>query len=125
MGARTYESGDDDLFIPLPGPRPGAGLLLTIAVFGVLWTNGRPIPEGGDVGLALAGKAVSSLFAALAANALFQAAGRRHPTDEAAVAALLLALGTSLWSASQSWSRETPAALAVALTVFGLVRDEE
>jgi len=123
MGARVYEGGDT--FTGFPGPNPGSGVLLTVVVFALLWMNGRPIPEGGEVGLALAGKAASSLFAALAASALFQAAGRRHPTDEAAVAALLLVFGTSLWSASQSWSLQAPASMAVALTVLCLVRGEE
>jgi hypothetical protein len=125
MAGRVYEGAEEDVFTGLAGPSPGKGVLLSVVVFAALWLNGRPIPEGSEVGLALLGKAVSSLAAALAANALFQAVARRHPTDEAAGAALLLVFGTSLWSASQSWSRPALAACAVALTIFALARDDE
>ena len=75
-------------------------------------------------GTALAGKAVAALLSGLAAGALFMAVGLRRPRDEAAVAALLFAFGTSVWSTSQAlWQH--PAALAcLCLTLCCLVRAE-
>jgi hypothetical protein len=75
-------------------------------------------------GSAVAGKVAAALFSGVAAGALFMAVGRRRTRDEAAVAALLFALGTSVWSTSQAlWQH--PLALAfLSLALLCLVRAE-
>jgi hypothetical protein len=80
-----------------------------------------------ETGTALAGKWAASLFTALAAAFLFVAVGRRHPHVEAGLAAVLFALGTSMWSTSQAlWQH--PAAvlfLCVALLFVSLAEQDE
>ncbi len=76
------------------------------------------------VGRALVGKVGSAVCAGVAAGALFAAVARRRTLAEARVAGLLLALGTSLAAASQSWSAEVPAAAAVAVALLLFSRAE-
>ena len=113
MGVRTHD-GAGEVFAGWRGPGAAPAVTVAVAAFVLLWANGRPIPEGPATGSALAGKAVSSLLAAAAAGFLFAAAGRRHPTNDAGAAGVLLVFGTSFWAASQSWSSALAAALAVA-----------
>ncbi len=145
MGVRTFEDRPHEYAIPWRGPGLAAAALLATVLLLLLLANGRPIGVGDGRGLAglltgpfvaaaglvvdlddtaraLAGKLAASVFAALAAALLFAAAAHRRPTGEAATAALLLALGSSLWAASQSFSAHAPAAAAVALAVLFLVR---
>lgn len=77
-----------------------------------------------ETGSALAGKAAASLFSGLAAGALFMAVGYRRPRDEAAIAALLFAFGTSVWSTSQALWQHPAAVLFLCLTLLCLVRAE-
>jgi hypothetical protein len=147
MGVRTFD-GDSDLHaLPAPSAGPVATAVVVLASFAVLVSNGRPIGvpdahgllgvlawpftaavgrvvELDETALALAGKATSAFFAALATGFLFAAMARRQPTGEAGTAAFLFALGSSLWAASQSLTVEAPAAAAVALAVLLLVRGE-
>jgi len=150
MAGRTYESGSEDLYPEAVRRGPGffAAVLVGLAAALLLLANGRPIgvTEAGGLGglltgpfmavvgvfvepdptaRALAGKLAASAFAALCAAFLFAAAGHRRPTGDAGAAAFLLALGSSLWAASQSFSPQPPAAAAVALAVLFLVRAED
>jgi hypothetical protein len=75
-----------------------------------------------ETGTALAGKAAASLFSGLAAGALFMAVGYRRPRDEAAIAALLFAFGTSVWSTSQALWQHPAAVLFLCLALLCLVR---
>jgi hypothetical protein len=124
VGVRTAD-GRGDTFSGWQGPPLALAVTLGSAVVVLLWLNGRPIPEGPDVGNALAGKAASSLLAAASAGLLFAAAGRRHPANEAATAAFVLVFGTSVWASSQSWSSGLAAGVAVAAAVYALVRAED
>lgn len=126
MGVRSYD-GEGETFSGWRGRGAGAALALAIAVaaVGLLWANGRPIPDGATPGPAVAGKAVSSLLAAMSGGLLFAAAARRYPTNEAASAAFALVFGTSAWAASQSWSSALAASVAVAAGVYCLVRGED
>jgi hypothetical protein len=113
----------------------------------LLLVNGRPIGEPdlsglagavaraviGLVGLvleldptgrAVVGKVLAALCAGLAAGALFAAAARRQTLADARVCGLVLALGTSLAAASQSWSAEVPATAAIAVALLLLARAE-
>jgi len=140
MGVRTYETG--------PGPRPhvpGPGVGATLAVAGlgvaVLLANGRPLGDPQMSGLAggvlqgllwvaglvldvdavaraVVGKLLAAACTGLAAGALFSAAARRRPLADARVSGLMLAFGTTLAAASQSWSAEAPAAAAVAVALL-------
>jgi hypothetical protein len=148
MGVRTFEDRPAEPVAPLRGPGLAAALIMALPLLLVLLANGRPIgvgDTGGVAGLlmapfvaasglvvdvddrarALAGKLAASVFAALAAAILFAAVAHRRPTTEAGTAALLLALGSSLWAASHSFSAHAPAAAAVALAVLFLVRAED
>jgi hypothetical protein len=77
-----------------------------------------------ETGTALAGKVAASLLSGLAAGALFMAAGLRRPRDEAAVAALLFAFGTSVWSTSQALWQHPAALLFLCLTLLCVLRAE-
>ena len=146
MGVRSHASA------PLPrarpsGPGPGATLVVVLVALVLLLANGRPVgtpdPSGAAgwllrgglalarltfqvdaTGEALVGKALASLFAALAAGALFAAVVRRHGLADARWAGWLLALGTTLAAAAQAWSGEAASACAVAVAVLLLVRAE-
>lgn len=148
MGVRTFEDRPAELEVPRRGPGLASAIPVALLVLLVLLANGRPIGVGDGRGLAglltvpfvaaanlvvevddlaraLAGKLAASAFAALAAAILFVAMARRRPTTEAGTAAFLLAFGSSLWAASQSFSAHAPASAAVALAVLFLVRAEE
>jgi hypothetical protein len=75
-------------------------------------------------GTAVAGKAAAALLSGLAAGALFMAVGLRRPRDDAALAALVFALGTSVWSTSQALWQHPAALLFLCLTLVCLVRAE-
>jgi hypothetical protein len=78
-----------------------------------------------ETGTAYAGKAAASLFSALAAAVLYLALGRRHPTREAAGAAAVFALGTSVWATSQALWQHPAAVLGLSLAVlFWLKADD-
>jgi hypothetical protein len=146
MGVRT--SGGT----PSPRPRPPGpgllpGLVVSVVAFALLVANGRAIgtpdlsgfagfilraaaavvslivPLGAGGG-ALVGKAAAALAAAAAAGFLFAAVATRRPTADARWAGLVLALGTTLAAASQSWSGEAPSTAAVAVALWLLARAE-
>ena len=133
MGVRSYETRDD----PRPrkrGPGAGATALLGLLVLAGLLANGRPIGAGGPLPLALGfdaagGALIGKLFAALGAAAaavfVFLAVLRRRPTDDARATALLLAFGTTVWAAAQSFSRTPFSTALVAAAVFLLVVAED
>jgi hypothetical protein len=77
-----------------------------------------------EPGTALAGKAAASLFSALAAGVLFLALGRRHTGDDATGAAMVFALGTSVWSTSQALWQHPAAVLFLATAVLFLLKAE-
>ena len=78
-----------------------------------------------ETGTALAGKVAASLFSALAAGVLFLSIGRRYPTRDAAWAATVFALGTSVWSTSQALWQHPAAVLFLGIAVlFWLKADE-
>lgn len=77
-----------------------------------------------DTGIALAGKFAASLFSALAATLLFCAIGRRHPSADARFAALVFALGTSVWSTSQALWQHPAAVLLLAIGVLFVLKAE-
>lgn len=78
-----------------------------------------------EAGSALAGKLAAALLSSLAAGVFFQALARRYPSAEARAAALLLALGTSVWSTSQSLWQHPAAVLFLSLTLLFLFKAEE
>jgi hypothetical protein len=78
-----------------------------------------------ETGSALAGKLAAALFSSLAAAAFFLALARRHPLAEARVAALVLALGTSVWSTSQALWQHPAAVLFLSLALVCLFRAED
>ncbi len=146
MGVRAYPAAPPPRARP-SGPGPGATLVVVLVALLLLLANGRPVgtPDASGVagwllrgavafaglafeidtaGEALVGKALAALLAALAAGALFAAVARRHATDDARWAGLLLALGTTLAAAAQAWSGEAAATCAVAVAVLLLVRSE-
>jgi hypothetical protein len=90
---------------------------------GVLWAAGLVL-ELDSVARAIVGKLLAAVCAGVAAAALFSAVARRHSLAEARVSGLVLALGTTLAAASQSWSAEVPAAAAVAFALLLLSRAE-
>jgi len=146
MGVRSHPAA------PPPRARPAgpgflASLVVVLVALVLLLANGRPVgtPDTSGAagfllrgaltlaglafpldgaGEALVGKALAALFAALAAGALFAAVVRRHGTDDAWWAGLLLALGTTLGAAAQAWSGEAAATCAVAFALLLLVRGE-
>ena len=78
-----------------------------------------------ETGTAFAGKLAASLFSALAAGVLYLALGRRYPTRDAAWAAVVFALGTSVWSTSQALWQHPAAVLFLSLAVlFWLKADD-
>jgi hypothetical protein len=112
----------------------GGAALLGLLVFAGLLANGRPIGTGrvlpfapafDATGGALVGKVLASTAAAVAASFLFLAVGRRRPQDEARTAALLLAFGTTVWAAAQSFSVTPFATALVAGAVLLLVLSED
>jgi len=78
-----------------------------------------------ETGLALAGKWAASLFSAAAAALLYLAIGwRRRPHRDGAWTALVLALGTSLWSTSQALWQHPAAVLGLCAALLCMVRAE-
>jgi hypothetical protein len=94
-----------------------AGTILGAA----LWLPGRVL-ELDPTGRALLGKLLAALCAGVAAAALFSAVARRHALGTARASGVILAVGTTLAAASQSWSGEPAATAAVALAVLLLTR---
>jgi Dolichyl-phosphate-mannose-protein mannosyltransferase len=146
MGVRTSEGPPLRRARPA-GPGLGASLVVGAIAFLLLIANGRPIGapqvQGAAgavlratlalVGLgfhldptveALVGKLLGALCAAIAAGALFAAASRLYPVSEARWAGVLLALGTTLAAAGQTWTGEAPATAAVALALWLVARAE-
>ena len=147
MGVRTYD-GEPRPRARVVGPGLAPAAAVAAIAFVLLMANGRPLgapQETGAAGLvlravlavlglvleldptgrALVGKGLASACAGVAAGALFAAVGRRHSLADGRVAGLVLAVGTTLAGASQSWSAESPATAAVALAVLLLVRAED
>ena len=77
-----------------------------------------------ETGLALAGKWAASLFSAAAAALLYLALGRRRPHREAMWTAVVLALGTSVWSTSQALWQHPAAVLSLCAALLCMVRAE-
>jgi hypothetical protein len=75
-----------------------------------------------ETGSALAGKVAAALLSGLAAGVLFLAVGWRRPRDDAALAALIFAFGTSVWSTSQALWQHPAAVLFLCLTLLFVVR---
>jgi hypothetical protein len=75
-------------------------------------------------GTAVAGKLAAALLSGLGTGAFFMAVGGRRPRDEAALAALVFAFGTSVWSTSQALWQHPAAVLFLCLTLVCLVRAE-
>ncbi len=73
-------------------------------------------------GVAFAGKVASSSFAAAAAALLFLTLARAHPAIDARWAAVVLALGTPLWSTSQALWQHPAAVLWLCLALLWLMR---
>ena len=144
MGVRTYETAPDRT-PRRPGPDPAATLLVGGLAVALLLANGRAIgvPQsdgvaGGllqvvvaavglvleldETGRGVVGKILAALCAGVAAGALFAAVARRHTLGGARVSGLVLAVGTTLAAASQSWTGEAPAAAAVAVALLFLTR---
>jgi hypothetical protein len=147
MGVRAHAAA------PLPRARAaGPGIRATLVVFAaalvLLVANGRPVGTPDATGLAswllrggvaaagrafhldpageaLVGKVLAAVFAALAAGALFAAVARRRGVGEGRWAGMLLALGTTLAAAAQTWSGEAGATWAVATALLLLVRAED
>lgn len=104
--------------------REGAAPLLPALLAAPVFAALRAAFELDDTGRALAGKLSASLFAALAAGALFLAVGWRRPESEAAQTAALFALGSGVWAASQALWPQTAALLFLCLGLLCLVRAE-
>jgi hypothetical protein len=92
------------------------------AVLGALLAAAGPLLEADPTTRAVLGKVFAAVAAAVAAGALFAAVARRQSFRDARTAGLVLAVGTTLLAAAQSWSGEVPATAAVALAVLLLVR---
>jgi len=75
-----------------------------------------------ETGSALAGKLAAALFSSLAAAVFFVALARYHPLAEARTAALLLALGTSVFSTSQALWQHPAAVLFLAMLLLFVFR---
>ncbi len=144
MGVRTYETTPDRT-PRRPGPDPAATLLVGGVSVALLLANGRPIgapqSEGvagallqavvaavgvvlelDETGRAVVGKVLAALCAGVAAGALFAAVTRRHALGDAQVSGVVLAVGTTLAAAAQSWTGEAPATAAVAVALLLLTR---
>ena len=78
-----------------------------------------------ETGTALAGKLAASLLSALAALVLYLALGRRYPTRDAAWAAVVFALGTSVWSTSQALWQHPAAVLFLSLALLFWLRADD
>jgi hypothetical protein len=78
-----------------------------------------------ETGTALCGKWAASLFSALAAGVLYLAVGRRQPTRDAALAAFVFALGTTVWSTSQALWQHPAAVLFLSLVLLFWVRADD
>jgi hypothetical protein len=144
MGVRTYETASDRT-PRQPGPDAAATLLVGGLAAALLLANGRVMgaPQSGGVagfvlqavvaavgllleldeaGRAVVGKILAALCAGVAASALFAAVARRHTLGDARVSGFVLAVGSTLAAASQSWTGEAPAAAAVAVALLFLTR---
>jgi hypothetical protein len=122
MGVRAPEEAPA-AFAPLPsGPGPALVVSFGALAFALLVSNGRPIPEGSDVGVAYAGKALASLAAAGAMAVLFAAMGRAHASATARSAALVFGLGTTVWATSQHLGPQPFGVLAVSLALLFLLK---
>jgi hypothetical protein len=111
---------------------------LAVLVFAVLLANGRPsvaeppvlpaalraLLPADDMGAALAGKVIASLFTALGAAALFVALARRWLEDMAAVTAAVFVLGTPVWAASQALWPQPVAIFFLSVAVLFVLRAE-
>jgi hypothetical protein len=75
-------------------------------------------------GSAFAGKLAAAGFAAAAVAVFFLALARRHPVADARWAAVVLGLGTSLWSTSQALWQHPAAVLWLCVALLFLVRAE-
>jgi hypothetical protein len=75
-----------------------------------------------EEGVAFAGKLASSAFAALAAAVFFVTLARAHPAIDARWAAVVLALGTPLWSTSQALWQHTAAVLWLCVALLWMMR---
>ena len=78
-----------------------------------------------ETGTALAGKLAAALFSSLAAVFFFRALACRVPIAEARTAALLLALGTSVWSTSQALWQHPAAVLFLSLALWFVLKAED
>jgi hypothetical protein len=78
-----------------------------------------------ETGTALAGKLAAAILSSLAAVFFFRALARRVPIAEARAAALLLALGTSVWSTSQALWQHPAAVLFLSLALWCIFRAED
>ncbi len=79
-----------------------------------------------ETGSAVAGKVAASLLSAAAAAVLFLAVrARRRAETEALWAAVLFALGTTVWSTSQALWQHPAAVLFLSLALLCVVRAEE
>jgi hypothetical protein len=78
-----------------------------------------------ETGTALAGKLAAALLSSLAAAVFFVALARYHPLADARAAALLLALGTSVFSTSQALWQHPAAVLFLSLLVYSIFRGFE
>ena len=139
MAVRTPESDPDlaEEYRPAPAePAMVTVLALAAVLFVLLLANGRPavaqappvpallraaLPLS-ETGLALAGKALASLFASLAGGILFKILARRWTEDMALAAAAALVLGTPVWAASQALWPQTAAVLCVSVALLFIVR---
>jgi hypothetical protein len=133
LGVRTHEPREE----PRPrrrGPSVLAATLLALFALLGLLANGRPIGTGAPpwlassldaTGVALVGKLFASIGGAAAALFLFLAVGRRRPLDDARTAALLLAFGTTVWAAAQSFSVTPFSTALVAAGTLVLVLAED
>jgi hypothetical protein len=133
LGVRSHEAREEPP-PPRRGPSVGAAMLLAVLVLAGLLANGRPIESGGSsplafafdaTGGALVGKLLASIAGAAAAMFLFLAVGQRRPQDDARTAALVLAFGTTVWAAAQSFSRTPFTTALVAAAAFLLVRAKD
>jgi hypothetical protein len=78
-----------------------------------------------ETGVAFAGKLAAASCSAIAASLLFLAISRRHPSSDARFAAVVFALGTSVWSTSQALWQHPAALLFLALALLFLLKAED
>lgn len=78
-----------------------------------------------ETGTALAGKLAAALFSSLAAGIFFTAMARRQPLRDAAWAALVLALGTTVFSTSQALWQHPAAVLFLCLALLFVLKAEQ